>query len=313
MISRSASAMLQQLAAEGVAPWLSADATTDFDVDVLSHLARRELVAGAVLTGGPPAALHRVCDALLPVFLATDGRAGHVSVALTAGRGTSAEDLLDAARSLHERVGRANFLVRLPVDAGGLMALRDCLAQGIGVQAGPVYSEERYGQLLAAFFAGMERALAAGLPLHEITLVAGVPVGRLDDSVNARLEAVYGPRADAARDTAAVALARCMYGLREDRLSSDWWRVIRTGGAQLPLLLWTDPAPRHMADLVGANTAHLLSLERLEKAAVETELAGEALMGSASEGRHALKELAVLGIDMETMARELELSGQRGE
>ncbi|MBT2423752.1 hypothetical protein J7F01_38250 [Streptomyces sp. ISL-22] len=310
MISRSASAMLQQLAAEGVAPWLSADTTADFDVDVLSHLGRRELVAGAVLTGGPPAALHRVCDALLPVFLASEGRAGHVSLALTHGRGTSAEDLLEEARALHERVGRANFLVRLPVDAGGLMALRDCLAQGIGVQAGPVYSEQRYGQLLDAFFAGMERALASGLPLHEITLVAGVPVGPLDDAVNARLDAVPGPRAAAARDTAAVALARSLYGLREDRLSSDWWRVIRTGGAQLPLLLWADPTPPQVAALVGANTAHILTVERLEKAAAEAELAGEALMGAASAGRRALKELAELGVDMEAVACELERSGQ---
>jgi transaldolase len=309
MISRSASAMLQQLAAEGVAPWLSADITALFDVDVLSHLARRELVAGAVLTGGPPAVLHRVCDALLPVFLASEGRAGHVSVAFSQAPGTSAEDLLDTARALHERVGRANFLVPLPVDAGGLMALRDCLAQGIGVQAGPVCTEERYGQLLDAFFAGMERALAAGLPLQEITLAARVPVGPLDGAVDARLDALTGPRAAAARGTAAVALARCLHGLREDRLSSDWWRVIRTGGAQLPLLLWTDPTPRQVAALVGANTAHVLTVERLEKAAAEAELAGEALMGAAFEGRRTLKELAGLGVDLETVAQDLRRSG----
>ncbi|MBV2155116.1 transaldolase family protein [Kitasatospora sp. SUK 42] len=298
------------MAAEGVPPWLSADTTADFDVDVLSHLARRELIAGALLTEGPPAVLHRVCDALAPVFLATDGRAGHVSVAPAVGPGAGAEELFEAARALYERVGRGNLMVRLPVDAGGLMALRDCLAEGIGVQAGPVYSEERYERLLDAFFAGMERALVSGLQLHEITLVAEVPVGRLDGAVDARLAAVPDPRAAGARGGAAVALARCMYGIREERLSSDWWRVIRTGGAQLPLLLWTDPSPRQVEALVGANTAHVLTVERLERAAAEAELAGEALMGSASEGRRALKELAELGVDVEAVARELERAGR---
>jgi transaldolase len=310
MISRSASAMLHQLAAEGVAPWLSADTTADFDVDVLRHLARRGLVAGAVLAEGPPAALHRVCDALLPMFLATDGRDGYVSVAPTTRAGTGAEELVDAVGALRERVDRANLLVRLPADSAGLVALRDCLARGIGVHAGPVYSEERYGQVLDAFFAGMERALASGLPLQELTLAAGVAVGSLDIAVNARLDGVPGPRAAGARDTAAVALARCLYRLREDRLSSDWWRVMRTGGAQLPLLLWTDPAPHQVAGLVGANTAHVLTVEQLEKAAINTELAGDALMGAAAEGHHALKELAELGVGMDAVARELEESAR---
>ncbi len=301
--------MLHQLAAEGVAPWLSADATVDFDIEVLSHLARRELVAGVLLTGGPPAVLHRVCDALFPAFLATDGRVGHVSVAPAVGPGASAEELFEAARDLHERVGRANVLVRLPVDPDGAAAMRDCLAEGIGVHAGPVYSEEGYELLLDVFFVGIERALVSGLPLHEITLVAEVPVGRLDEAVDARLAAVPGQRAVAARGTAAVALARCLHRLREDRLSTDWWRVIRTAGAQLPLLLWTDPSPRHMEALVGANTAHVLSVAQLEAVAAEAELAGEALMGSTAEGRRVMRELAELGVDMAAVARELERTG----
>jgi transaldolase len=314
MISRTASAMLHQLAAEGVAPWLSADGadggadSADSVVDVLSHLARRRLVAGAVLAEVPSATLHRVCDALLPVYLDTDGRDGHVSVTACRGRGTGAENLVAAARDLYEGVGRTNLLVRLPTDPAGLMALRDCLALGIGVHAGPVYSAERYGEVLDAFFAGMERALASGLPLQEITSVVSVPVGPLDAAVNARLDAVRNARADTARDTAAVATARCLYGMREDRLSSDWWRVIRTGGAQLPLLLWTDSTPGQVAPLVGANTAHVFTVARLEEAAAHAQLAGEALMGTAPEGARALKELVSWGVDMDETTRRLEES-----
>lgn len=307
--------MLHQLAAEGVAPWLSADGTdggADATVDVLSHLARRRLVAGTVLDEVPFATLHRACDALLPVYLDTDGRDGHVSVTVGRGRGAGAENLVAAARDLYDRVGRTNLLVRLPADRAGLMALRDCLARGIGVHAGPVYSAERYGEVLDAFFAGMERALASGLPLQEITSVVSVPVGPLDAAVNARLDAVRRTRAGAARDTAAVATARCLYGMREDRLSSDWWRVIRTGGAQLPLLLWTDSTPGQVAPLVGANTAHVFTVGRLEEAAVHAQLAGEALMGTAPEGARALKELVSWGVDMEETTRRLEASSGEG-
>ncbi|MFJ9944175.1 beta/alpha barrel domain-containing protein [Streptomyces erythrochromogenes] len=116
------------------------------------------------------------------------------------------------------------MLMRIPPTGAGLVALEECLAQGIGVDPDLVFSVERYEEVLDAVLRGLERALPAGLPLGEIVATASVPVGLLDAEVNARLAAPYGTGPETAHGTAALAVARRIYRAREERLGTDWWR-----------------------------------------------------------------------------------------
>lgn len=85
---------------------------------------------------------------------------------------------------------RPNLLVKIPATAAGLTAIRDCVGRGLGVHATGLYSVRRYGQVVDAYFDGLEQALAAGLPLAAIASVASLPVGRVDREIDRRLAAI---------------------------------------------------------------------------------------------------------------------------
>ncbi|MGW5401032.1 transaldolase family protein, partial [Streptomyces sp. NPDC003952] len=256
----------------------------------------------------PRPAARRSCDTLQGLFVASAGRYGRVSVPVDPHTAHAAKALVAAARQVHADVGRPNLLTRIPATRAGLLALEDCLALGISVEVCLVFSAERYEQALGACLSGMERALAAGLDLRGIMATASVPVGVLDAEVNARLAALPGPapRTARARDTAALAVARAVYRVREQRLTTSWWKVLQAAGATPPGLLWTTAGPRHVSALIGWNTAQAVSPEVLETAALDGELRGDTLLGAHEEGRRALEALEGLGIRMPEVARALE-------
>lgn len=308
MLSQPAIALLKQLASEGVSPWLDAANGDEFLPSPLSHPALSGLLHGVVAPALTPSAVRRACDALQGVFHASGSRYGRVSVPVDPRSAHAAQALVAAARRVHAEVGRPNLLTRIPATRAGLAALEDCLALGISVEVDLVFSAERYDEALHAYLTGMERALAAGLDLQGITATASVPVGMLDTEVNTRLAALPGPALPAtrARDTAALAVAREMFRIREQRLATGWWEVLRAAGATPPGLLWSTAGPRHISALIGWNTAQAVSLEVLETAALHGELRGDTLLGAHEEGRRALDALERLGIRMPDVARALE-------
>ncbi|MFD9411078.1 transaldolase family protein [Streptomyces sp. NPDC059989] len=315
MLSRRAVGLLEQLAAEGVSPWLADVSGVELLAGAQGDPAGVEtaFLQGVVAPVASSAAVRRSCDALRDVFHASEGVHGRVSVPVDPRHAHDAKALIAAARSRRSEVGRANVLMRIPVTRAGLVALEECLALGIGVDADLVFSVERYEELLDVVLRGLERAFMAGLPLADIVATASVPVGLLDAEVNARLAAlpVRGPAGAAAataaaRGTAALAVARQIYRAREQRLGSDWWRVLRAAGAMPPGLLWTATGPRHVGALVGWNTAQAASPEVFETAARQVELRGDTLLNAHAEGRGALDALEALGVRMAEVAEVLE-------
>lgn len=296
--------LLKQLAAEGVSPWLVAAKGSEFPQGSVAPA----LLHGAVAPLPALGTVRSACDALRETFRESEGRRGRVSVPVDPRLVHDAEALVAAARSVHGDVGRSNLFVRIPATRAGLAALEGCLALGISVDVDLIFSAERYGEVLGACLAGMERALAAGLRLQLISAVTSVPVGLLDAEVNSRLMAlpVQQMWMAEAQDTAAVAVAREMYRVREQRLDGDWWRVLRAAGALPPQLLWTEVRPRHISSLIGWNTAQAAPLDVLEAAAADHQLRGDTLLNGHTEARRALDALDGLGIRMADVAQELE-------
>ncbi|MCX3059253.1 transaldolase family protein [Streptomyces beihaiensis] len=305
MVSQEAVLLLKQLAAEGTVPWLSPDGADALDTAV-GQRAFHDSFRGTLVTPGTPLSLIRAaCDALLPVYAADRG-AGHVSVPVGGATARDPEALVDAARMLHAAVRRPNVLMRLPMSAPGRAALVRLLAHAIGVHASMVLTTERYGQVLDAYVQGMERALAAGVRLHDVPVVVSFPVGLLDAEVGARLTRLGAAPGHPARATAGPAMARGMFRLREQRLAGGWWRVLRADGALPPRLLWTTGGAASVSRLVGWNTAHALSPAALEEAARRGGLSGDTLLGEHDRADSALAALRRLGVSLDEAAAAVE-------
>ncbi|MGW0362883.1 transaldolase family protein [Streptomyces sp. NPDC002990] len=314
MLSRLAVGLLNRLAAEGVSPWL---ATAPGEESLAETLLRPAgagpdgppLLQGAVAPVASVSAVRRSCDALGDIFSTSEGLYGRVSVPVDPRGADDPKALVAAARAGQRAVDRPNVLMRIPATRAGLVALEECLSLGISVDADLIFSADRYEEVLEALLAGLERAFTAGLPLDGIVATASVPVGVLDAEVNTRLAAlpVRAPADPAtARGTAALAVARQIFRVREHWLCSDWWRVLRAAGAQPPGLLWTATAPQHIGSLIGWNTAQAASTEVFEAAARHVDLSGDTLLNAHGEGRGALEALEELGVRMTEVARALE-------
>jgi transaldolase len=59
-------------------------------------------------------------------------------------------------------VDRPNLFIKIPATPEGLPAITETLAAGISVNVTLIFSLERYGEVIDAFFAGMEQARENG-------------------------------------------------------------------------------------------------------------------------------------------------------
>lgn len=304
-MSREAQDLLKQLVSEGVSPWLSARGPEEFETSVRHPVLGTHFHNALAPAGSSPTLLRQSCDLLRPVFEATEGAAGHVSVPVSPLSAHDAHAFRSAARALHRQLARPNLLVRIPATPAGLEALADCLAEGIGVHASLVFSAERYAEVLDAYVDGLERSLADGRSLGEVSMVASFPVGLFDAEIESRLDGLGVDPGDEVRGAAGLAVARAMYRLREQRLSGDWWRVLRANGAAQPRLLWT-AGGTDVGALIGWNTALALSLDTLEAAARRPALSGDTLLRREGEASAPLAALERIGIPSARVAAVLE-------
>ena len=134
------------------------------------------------------------------------------------------------ARALWWMVDRPNLFIKIPATPEGLPAITQCLAEGISVNVTLIFSLTRYGEVIDAFFAGLEKAAAAGLELPAITSVASFFVSRVDSEVDRRLDKIGTPQAAQLRGKAAIANARLAYELYEQRFSEPRWEALARGG-----------------------------------------------------------------------------------
>ncbi|UQI47437.1 transaldolase [Streptomyces sp. HU2014] len=338
--------VLRELLAEGVSPWLDGLCRSLLAPERLAALVREAGVRGATSNPRALAAdmargtayrqqlshlacrsvpldtsvqalcaydLRSACDELRPVFDSTGGRDGHVSMDLDPHLAHDARATVVAAVALNRAACRPNALVKIPATDEGITAVGDCLARGVGVHVTEIFSVRRYEQVVEAYFDGLERALTAGRDLAAISSLASVPVARLDAEIDARLRAL-APEAEPR--TAAVAVARLVYRLYEERLGSERWRILAAAHAHPQRLMWEvstpgGPAPEvpYVAGLVAWGTVSAMSEATLEAVARECRLQGDTLTGEAEAARGAVAGLERRGVSLEEVAKKLEADG----
>ena len=176
------------------------------------------------------------CDVLRPVYDATGGVDGRVSIEVDPRIAHDTGRTVAEARALWWLVDRPNLFVKIPAVKQGLPAISACLAEGISINVTLIFSLARYAEVIEAFLAGLEAARAAGRDLSGIASVASFFVSRVDTEVDRRLDKIGTDRAAALRGKAAIANARLAYQRYEHAI------VHRSGGSR-----WSGPGPGRSA------------------------------------------------------------------
>jgi transaldolase len=256
-------------------------------------------------------------DVLRPVWDSSDGVDGRVSLEVDPRLAKDTEKTIAEARQLWWLVDRPNMYIKIPATEAGIPAIAGTLAEGISVNVTLIFSLERYGKVIDAYFEGLERAAASGRDISKIASVASFFVSRVDSEVDKRLTAIGTPEALALKGKAAIANARLAYELYEQKLDTDRWRALAAKGAKVQRPLWAStstkdpsfPDTLYVVDLVTADTVNTMPEATLRATEDHGVLRGDTIHGTYDESRAVFASLEALGIHYDDVVQVLEDEG----
>src|SRR3954453_1507016 len=177
--------------------------------------------------------VRRAADLLRPTYDLTESRDGFVSFECTPDLADDTAATIEQALQLWNRLDRPNVMIKVPATAAGIPAIEDLTALGVNVNVTLLFSVARYEQVIDASIGGLERRVAAGLPVEGIASVASFFVSRVDAKVDPLL-----PSGSELRGRVAIANAHRAYGRFRERFAAERWLALRDAGARPQRPLW---------------------------------------------------------------------------
>lgn len=257
------------------------------------------------------------CDVFQPLFDATEGVNGRVSIEVSPELAHDTEGTIAQAEDLHQRVGRENVLVKIPATKAGLPAITEALGRGISVNVTLIFSRERYREVVEAYMSGLELAAERGHDLSTIHSVASFFVSRVDTEIDARLAKLSEPEAGDLRSRAGIANARLAYQAFEELFATARWTALATRGAHLQRPLWAstgvkDPAlapTLYVTELAVAHTVNTMPEKTLMATAELDGIGGDRVTGFYDDAAAVLSGVSQLGISYTDVTDTLEREG----
>lgn len=283
----------------------------------IADCAARGLDASATILELTTADVADACDVFAPVFSASDGRDGRVSIEVEPGLARDTDGTIAQALALWQKVNRPNAMIKIPATVEGLEAISATIAAGISVNVTLIFSLERYRQVINAYLTGLERARSAGIDLSTIRSVASFFVSRVDTEIDRRLTAVGTEEALALTGQAGVANARLAYEVFEQSFDTERARALLAHGAHPQRPLWAstgvkDPAlpdTLYVTELVAPDTVNTMPEATLRALADHGEIRGDSITDQYLESNLLLNAIDGVGIDYAEVTAQLETEG----
>ena len=256
-------------------------------------------------------------QALRPVYDASDGRDGFVSVEVDPTLARDSGETTTAARALHDRLDAPNLMVKIPGTREGLPSIRTMISEGKSINVTLIFSVSRYEEVIAAYIAGLEDALAAGHDdLSRVASVASFFISRTDTEVDRRLEEIGTDVALSLRGRTAVAQAQIAYQTFQEAFDGPRWQVLADKGAQLQRPLWASTSTKnpsysetlYVDELIGPNTVNTMPDNTID-AFMKKGTVARTVDANPGEAQEVLAAVSALGIDLDDVAAVLEQEG----
>lgn len=287
----------------------------------LKELAAQGADADAAIRTMTTDDVRAACDVLAPVFEASNGVDGRVSIEVDPRFAFDADKTVAQAIELWKIVDRKNLFIKIPATEAGLPAITSVIGEGISVNVTLIFSVPRYRAVMGAYLDGLRNAQIGGHDLARIHSVASFFVSRVDTEIDKRLEAIGTPAALALRGKAGVANARLAYAEYQDVFDggahTSTYNHLAAQGANRQRPLWASTGVKnpdysdtlYVTELVGPNTVNTLPEKTLQAFADHGEVRGDTLGGQAVEAGQVFADLAAVGIDLDDVFALLEREG----
>ncbi|MBK1705850.1 transketolase [Halochromatium glycolicum] len=269
--------------------------------------------------------MRDACDLLLPVYEATDGLDGFVSLEVSPHLAYDPVATLRQARELWDRVGRPNLLIKVPGTPQGLHAVEALLVDGINVNITLLFGLDAYEQTAQTYLRAMEQRLRDGKDLQTVASVASFFLSRIDTAVDRELRQRIDPQVDERIVTeaesllgrTAVANAQMAYARFVELTASERWQRLAEAGARTQRLVWASAGTKD-PDL--SDTHYIESLILPQTISTMPEATADAFddhgwievsaAGSTDEAAAVLERLQrTLEIDLDAITHQLVAEG----
>jgi transaldolase len=162
--------------------------TNEYDDAIRQMLQSHDYSPGQVFEKLAVEDIRSATDVLRPVFDATHGADGFVSIEVSPFLATDTQGTIEEAKRLWREVNRKNLMIKVPATSDGLPAIHDLTADGINVNITLLFAQQVYEQVVEAYLTGLEALAAKGGEISRIASVASFFVSRIDTEVDKLLD-----------------------------------------------------------------------------------------------------------------------------
>jgi len=242
--------------------------------DILHSLAGKNLTPIAKFEALAIRDIQDAADRLRPVFDASKGQDGFVSLEVSPYLARDTQGTIVEARRLHKAVGRPNVMIKVPGTTEGLPAFQQLTAEGININVTLLFSQQVYEQIAEAYVAGLEQLAADGGDVSKMASVASFFISRIDSAMDKVVEAKLKTSKDPAEQAAlnsvqgkvAIANGKLAYQSYLRIFGTDRWKKLAAKGAHTQRVLWASTSTKNPAyndvmyieGLIGPDTVNTI-------------------------------------------------------
>ncbi len=252
--------------------------------------------------------LRRAADEFRPMFDATDGVDGWVSMEVSPLLAQDTQGSIAEARLIQAQADRPNLFVKIPGTPEGIPAIEEAIYAGIPINVTLLFSREQYLAAAEAYLRGIERRIATKRNPH-VASVASLFISRWDKAVSDKAPAEL-------RNKLGLAIGQRTYRSYRELLDSPRWHNLAAAGARPQRLLWASTGTKdpqaadtlYVEGLAAPDTVNTMPEKTLRAYADHGTLRG-ALAPDGGDAEETLARFAKAGIDVDALALQLQHDG----
>ncbi|WP_337884738.1 transaldolase [Fischerella thermalis] len=271
--------------------------------------------------------IRDACDILRPVYEASNGLDGYVSIEVPPTIAHDTEATIAEARRYFQEIGRENVMIKIPGTEPGLPAVEQVISEGVNVNITLLFSVQSYINTAWAYIRGLEKRAAQGQDISKVASVASFFLSRIDSNIDAKIDAKLAKGVDdlnveaklkAIKGKVAIANAKIAYQEYKKIVQSDRWQALAAKGAKVQRLLWASTSTKdpnysdvmYVDELIGPETVNTLPPATIEACADHCNVANrlETNLEEAYNLMESLKDPDV-NIDIDKVMDELLTEG----
>ena len=292
----------------------------EYDASIKQALATSDRAVADLYEGLAVEDIKHAADVLRPVFDATHGVDGFVSMEVSPYLAMDTQGSIAEARRLWREVDRRNLMIKIPATPPGLPAIQTLIGEGINVNITLLFSQDVCEQVVEAYVSGLEAVAARQGDLSHIASVASFFVSRIDTAVDKLLDEKIAQANDpdekarlaALKGKVAIANAKLAYQRYKRLFARERWQSLEKKGARHQRLLWGSTGTKNKAysdvlyveELIGPHTVNTVPPATLDafRDHGKPRLSLEENIG---EAERVLSDLARTGIPLDTVTQRL--------